>query len=300
VGQTIKPSYYRPPPVSKSTDHAQCNEGKTTEQPLPRKFAEEEWVLVDSTPASCVQIGLHHYFKDRGPIDLVVSGPNYGRNTTAVFALSSGTLGGALEGAVCGARSIALSYAFFKREHETDIISAASRTAVRIVEGLAKNWDPSVQLYSVNIPLNSNVETTKVLWTHMLQNQWSSGSCFTEIEVPQEEDTGAEDDEAKIRAKEGREETKGKHSVNGDSTANGFDANGHASNGDTNEPNDRLSDTKSSRYTHKHFKWSPRFTDVSRSVDEAAAGNDGWAIKEGFIRFVLRLIAIVDTDLGVV
>ena len=73
-------------------------------------------LLVDSTPASCIQIGLFHYFQERGPIDLVISGPNYGRNTTAVFALSSGTLGGALEAAVCGKRAIAVSYAFFDRK----------------------------------------------------------------------------------------------------------------------------------------------------------------------------------------
>jgi tubulin--tyrosine ligase len=236
----------------------------------------EEWVLVDSTPASCVQIGLHHYFKDRGPIDLVVSGPNYGRNTTAVFALSSGTLGGALEGAVCGVRSIALSYAFFKKEHETDVIFAASKTAVRIIDGLAKRWDPSVQLYSINIPLNSNVETAKVLWTDVLQNQWMSGSCFSEIEVPEEEDTDADEDEVKIRSKEGLEENKSSDHANGQNESGRQTS---------------ASEIKASRYKHKHFKWSPRFTDVSRSVDEAPPGNDGWAIKEGFIRLVRNSVS---------
>jgi tubulin--tyrosine ligase len=39
-------------------------------------------------------------------------------------------------------------------------------------------------------------------------------------------------------------------------------------------------------HTHKHFKWSPRFTDVYQSVEEAPPGNDGWAVKEGLTRYV--------------
>ena len=69
-------------------------------------------------------------------MDLVVSGPNYGRNTTAVFALSSGTLGGALEAAVCKRRAVAVSYAFFSRNHDTGIIQKASRQSVRVIEAL--------------------------------------------------------------------------------------------------------------------------------------------------------------------
>ena len=39
----------------------------------------EPWVLVNSTPATCAQIGISHFFEGRGKVDLVVSGPNYGR-----------------------------------------------------------------------------------------------------------------------------------------------------------------------------------------------------------------------------
>ena len=44
------------------------------------------------------------------------------------------------------------------------------------------------------------------------------------------------------------------------------------------------------RYTHKQFKWSPRFTDVYDSVEKAGPGNDGWAVKEGFIRYVTCML----------
>jgi len=241
IGQTVKPTYFRP-----GTLHN--DDGTTHSRPLPPGSEEqEEWVLVDGTPASCVQIGLYHYFHDRGPVDLVVSGPNYGRNSTAVFSLSSGTLGGALEAAICKRKAIALSYAFFSRNHDPEIIAGASKLSVRLIEYLYKNWGEEVDLYTVNVPLVENVGERKVLWTNMLQNYWSNGSCFQEVE---DEEGNADEEEQKIREKEGQE-----------GIADG---------------------EKVTRHKHKHFKWAPRFTDVYKSVEEAGPGNDGWAVKEGY------------------
>jgi tubulin--tyrosine ligase len=254
VGQSIKPSYYRPYPAIEA-DHSHVDKGTTAKEPLPEHSKDEEWVLVDSTPASCVQIGLYHYFKDRGPIDLVVSGPNYGRNTTAAFALSSGTLGGALEAAVCGVRAIALSYAFDSRNHDSEIIQGASRMSLRVIENLAKNWNDDVHVYSVNVPLVKGVESTKVLWTEMLQNTWKSGSCFAQEDAPVDEADRPVEDEMRIRE------------------------------GETDEP--KPTPTASSqhiRYQHKQFRWAPNFKDVYDSVEKSAPGNDGWAVKEGYVR----------------
>lgn len=284
VGQAIKPTYYRPPhPHDASHAHTSCDAGTTSTRPLPLNSKDEEWILVDSTPASCIQIGLYHYFRERGAVDLVISGPNYGRNTTAVFSLSSGTIGGALEAAVCGVRAVALSYAFFDRNHDPDVIAAASRMSVRVVEALHARWQDRrhVQLYSVNVPLTREVEKTKVLWTHMLQNEWVSGSCFTEVEVPEEEDWGPEEGEMQIRRSESlsltqdggeasedlKEETEVKRRVDGAGSESAVveEENGHL------------------RYKHKHFKWAPRFKDVFDSVEKAPPGNDGWAVREGFV-----------------
>lgn len=242
IGQTVKPTYFRP-----GTLHE--DDGTTHSKPSPNGDV-EEWVLVDGTPASCAQIGIYHLFKDRGPIDLVVSGPNYGRNTTAVFALSSGTLGGALEAAVCKKKAIAVSYAFNSRVHDPVHIAGASRQSVKIIEYLYKNWNSEADLYSVNVPLVDDVESRKVLWTNMLQNQWGSRSCFEEID----DDTGdADDEERRIREGEAIDGSK--------------------------ETTKQTAGNK-----HKHFKWSPYFADVYKSVAESEPGNDGWAVKEGYTR----------------
>lgn len=272
IGQTVRPTYYRPPPPPANPaglifdKDVPESEGSTHKRPTTT--GEEEWVLVDGTPASCVQIGLHHMFADRGKVDLVLSGPNYGRNTTALFALSSGTLGGALEGAACRVPSIALSYAFFTRNHDPEIVAGASRHAVRVVEALFKQWpqDGSVDLYSVNIPLVEGVEKARTLWTPMLQNYWADGGCFTAVEGAADED----EDETEERIREG---SGGEAAVSsgGGAAQNG---NGAVDGSEGNAP----------ARTHKHFKWQPRFTDVYKSVEDAPPGNDGWAVKEGHTR----------------
>jgi 5'/3'-nucleotidase SurE len=237
VGQTLTPSYFRP-----GTLHQ--DDGITSD--LPFTDQGEEWTLIDGTPASCVQIGLHHLFKEKGPIDLVVSGPNYGRNTTAVFALSSGTIGGAMEAAMSGKRSIALSYAFDSREHDPAIIAAASALSMRLIEKLAKEWPADVHLYSINVPLRKGVEGSKIVYCEMLQNSWLSGSSFEELPA-HAEDYDPNSDEQAIR--EGGED-------------------------------DGDEGRKVPRREHRKFKWAPNFADVRKSVLDAGKG-DGWEILQG-------------------
>ncbi|KAJ4393983.1 hypothetical protein N0V93_003200 [Gnomoniopsis smithogilvyi] len=259
IGKTLTPTYYRPPKLSSSSalpaglgnaDDAAAH-GSTHARPA-RDGATEEWVLVDGTPASCVQIGLYHFFKDRGDFDLVLSGPNYGRNTTAAFALSSGTLGGALEAAVCRKKAIALSYAFFSRNHDPEIVAGASRHSVRVIEALVKQWpeDGSVDVYSVNVPLTEGVEETKTLFAPCLQNYWSLGNSAFEA-VESEED--ADREEEKIRegeigvvedAKQAEGERKGGHE-------------------------------------HRHFKWAPQLGDVMKATQEASSAVDGRVVTAG-------------------
>ncbi|EQL02751.1 tubulin-tyrosine ligase [Ophiocordyceps sinensis CO18] len=254
IGQTLKPLYYRP----SAKVHGDDSEGTTHHRPSTAGDV-EEWILIDGTPASCVQIGLHHFFRDKGPIDLVVSGPNYGRNTSSVFALSSGTLGAALEAAVCRRRSIALSFAFFSRNHDPVIIEAACRHSVKVIDALYKQWptDASADLYSVNVPLVEDVEKHKTLWTNVLQNYWAEGSCFQEIDG---EVGDAVEEEARIREGPGGE-------VENDSASGGKPSVG--------------GESRKTGHVHKHFKWAPRLAGVYKSVSESEPGNDGRTVMEG-------------------
>ena len=92
-----------PPPSSSpasptaSPTSARCASSASS----PRRFA------VEGSPADCVLAGLHEILKD-GPPDLVISGVNRGHNV-AEDTLYSGTVGGAMEGALHGVRAVALS-----------------------------------------------------------------------------------------------------------------------------------------------------------------------------------------------
>ncbi|KAL8798500.1 MAG: hypothetical protein Q9200_007762 [Gallowayella weberi] len=252
AAQVVKPTYFRP-----GTLHE--DNGTTHPKPLqPDEDDTEEWVLVNSTPATATQLGLFHFFQDRGPVDLVVSGPNYGRNITTVFSLSSGTIGGAMEAAVCKKRAVALSYALFSRNHDPEIIAAASRKSVKLIEHLMSHWDDGVDLYSINVPLVEGIEEKKVLYTHLLQNTWETGSSFSEIEAKDEDEDPAEK-EMVVREQEGQ--SKGVKGVE-----------------------------KKTGHKHRHFTWAPKFSDVYRSVEESEPGNDGWAINEGLVRYVERFL----------
>ncbi|KAK5938671.1 putative tubulin--tyrosine ligase pby1 [Knufia obscura] len=238
VGQTLTPSYFRPGTLHK-------DDGITQDRPF--NDGGEEWILLDGTPASCTQIGLWHLFNDRGPVDVIVSGPNYGRNTTAVFALSSGTLGAAMEGATMGKKSIAISYAFDSRDHDPEIIAAASRVSTKLVEKFVKEWPEDVHVYSINVPLRKGVEEQLITYTHMIQNKWSSGSSFAVLKEGAN-DADPDIEELKIRDKE-------------------------QTNAADNPPTYR---------DHVTFKWSPNFADVRNSALAAGKG-DGWHVMQGHV-----------------
>ncbi|KAI7164624.1 sure-like protein [Hortaea werneckii] len=186
------------------------------------------------------------------PWVLVISGPNYGRNTTAVFALSSGTLGAALEASVCGYRAIALSFAFFDRRNLPDVVAESCQQALRVCSWLSENaaWGDG-RLYTVNVPLLKGCTEAKTVWTRMLQNEWKQGACFQELPAASAVDD-ASTEEAKLRKQETRNES-------GTSTPA----------------------AESSKWPRRHFKWAPRFTDVYEAVQRAGPGSDGWAVKEG-------------------
>ncbi|RAH46280.1 5'/3'-nucleotidase SurE [Aspergillus brunneoviolaceus CBS 621.78] len=158
VGEVVKATYLSPGELFHSSI------GVQNQRP---------WMLVNSTPAGCEGKPI--------PIDLVVSGPNLGANATALFSLSSGTIGGGMEAVLCGKRSIALS---FEPATKHDVcnpvqITDASRHAIRLIEHLYRSWDQGVELYSVNIPLQSDPSgDRKVVYTRIRPNRWLAASPF--------------------------------------------------------------------------------------------------------------------------
>ncbi|CAE6486189.1 unnamed protein product [Rhizoctonia solani] len=157
--------------------------GEKCDKPRPLEDGEVgEWVLLEGTPATCTNIALHTLYP--GEIDLVVSGPNFGRNTGTAFVLSSGTIGAAMSSALSQTRSIALSYATFEHASPPEHNAAADALAGRIIKQLWENWGTDknglrlneVDLYNVNIPMTEQLLKpggVEVCWTTVWANSYA-------------------------------------------------------------------------------------------------------------------------------
>lgn len=128
----------------------------------PRRFAAE------GTPADCVLAGLYEVMSD-GPPDLVLSGVNRGNNT-AQSVVYSGTVGAAMEGALQGVKSIALSQFYGPANKDAaDPFEAATRFGADLVRALLENadWDDEAYrvFYNVNLPpvLAADVKGVRVV-----------------------------------------------------------------------------------------------------------------------------------------
>jgi len=115
----------------------------------PRRFAAE------GSPADCVLAGLHEVLSNVPP-DLVLSGVNRGNNS-AENALYSGTLGGAMEAALQGIPSIALSQYYGPDNAQAeDPFEAARVHGSEVIRRIIAH-DPAGQdgyrlFYNVNFP----------------------------------------------------------------------------------------------------------------------------------------------------
>ena len=99
---------------------------------------------VSGTPADCVKIGLSELAG--GPVDLVVSGINHGRNV-GINIIYSGTVSAATEAVILGVPALAISV---DSHHEVDY-TVAARFARKMAAFILKNPLPDVVI-NVNVP----------------------------------------------------------------------------------------------------------------------------------------------------
>jgi len=96
------------------------------------------------TPSDCVVLGVSHLLTD---CDIVISGINNGPNIGEDLTYS-GTVGAAMEGAICGLPAIAISLDTFTNED----FSVAGKYLKRITRFLLENPLPHDNFLNVNVP----------------------------------------------------------------------------------------------------------------------------------------------------
>jgi 5'-nucleotidase len=118
----------------------------TLRRPLRLETVAERTYAVDGTPTDCVNIAVTKVLA--GVPDLVVSGINKGYNLGDDVTYS-GTVAGALEGALLGIPSIAVS---LERSRGTFDFSQSASAAATIAAAVLQNGLPARTFLNVNVP----------------------------------------------------------------------------------------------------------------------------------------------------
>ena len=129
---------------------------------------EADWWYLDGTPASCIKFGIDNILWPQKP-ELVVSGINHGSNASTA-AIYSGTIGGAMEGAVNLIPSIGVSLDSYDEDAD---FSAVRQLLPGIIDKLMTNLKPKTGLfYNINFPALPAEEIKGVRVCHMGMGHW--------------------------------------------------------------------------------------------------------------------------------
>ncbi|CAO3589245.1 unnamed protein product [Absidia cylindrospora] len=160
-----------------------------------------DFVLLSGTPSTCVNIALHHIFKDHS-FDFILCGPNFGRNTSTPSTLSSGTIGAALEATLCRKKAIALSFPFFSRDFKMNEIQNSCMMASNVIQQIYEkdNW-PINGLFNINVPLVDYDCPVHVTQFH----QAYYGSLFKPLTETNNNKEGSVEEQVRLASESGNE-----------------------------------------------------------------------------------------------
>jgi 5'/3'-nucleotidase len=122
----------------------------TLRRPLRIEQVSEGTYAVDGTPTDCVNIGVAIILKGELP-DLIVSGINTGWNLGDDVTYS-GTVSGALEGALLEIQSIAVSTQRIKDECE---FGPSATAAATVAQAVLERGMPKFTLLNINVPMGA-------------------------------------------------------------------------------------------------------------------------------------------------
>src|SRR6478735_11899102 len=137
--------------VAPSEEQSGTGHSLTLTQPIRLRRQGDQRFSVSGTPTDAVMLALAHIMKDSPP-DLILSGINRGANL-AEDVTYSGTVSAAMEGALAGVPSIALSQAY-SREGMGDTVpfAAAEEWAAKVLGPLLDFASQPGTLINVNFP----------------------------------------------------------------------------------------------------------------------------------------------------
>ncbi|WP_299376169.1 5'/3'-nucleotidase SurE [uncultured Kiloniella sp.] len=136
--------------VAPESEQSASSHSLTLRRPLRERKLDDKRYSIDGTPTDCVLMAMKYLMADKVP-DIVLSGVNVGANL-GEDVIYSGTVAAAMEGAILGARSIALSLRPDDKDESLFHWDTVTRFAPEVITKLA-TWDePGNLLFNVNFP----------------------------------------------------------------------------------------------------------------------------------------------------
>jgi len=132
--------------VAPTTEASAIGHALTLRHPLRLERIEDRVFAVEGTPTDCVNVAVTHVFN--GLPDFVVSGINKGWNLGDDVTYS-GTVAGALEGALLGIPAIAVSLRQTRGDYD---FGYAARAAATLAEAMLRRPLPARTFLNINVP----------------------------------------------------------------------------------------------------------------------------------------------------
>ncbi len=136
--------------VAPDRERSAVGHALTLHKPLRANQVEEGWYAVDGTPTDCVNLGVHGLLKQVP--DLVVSGINRGANLADDITYS-GTVAAAMEGALMGVPSIAVS--LNRLDDPPELLQETARIALELARQALQEGLPPDTFLNLNTPASS-------------------------------------------------------------------------------------------------------------------------------------------------
>jgi 5'-nucleotidase len=144
--------------VAPETEQSATSHSLTLRRPLRIRHISDHRYAVDGTPTDAVLLGVNKVMKD-GPPDLILSGINRGGNLGEDVTYS-GTVAAAMEGALLGIPSIALSQVYEDR-HKVKWATAKTWMPRVLKQLLSAGWPKGIFI-NVNFPDRTAAKVTGI------------------------------------------------------------------------------------------------------------------------------------------
>jgi len=144
--------------VAPETEQSATSHSLTLRRPLRIHHISDHRYAVDGTPTDAVLLGVNEVMKD-GPPDLILSGINRGGNLGEDVTYS-GTVAAAMEGALLGIPSIALSQVYEDR-HKVKWATAKTWMPKVLKQLLSAGWPKGIFM-NVNFPDRTAAKVTGI------------------------------------------------------------------------------------------------------------------------------------------